>query len=164
MTRLASRQRRPRRRGRAVIAEEHAGHQRGMARREAGIGIDLPPRRKAVGVQDHQRPVGKGIGELPNAGRRMPSGAVIGGHPARLAAACQHRADVPDADKAHHPRTRIDTCNRQRSTPRRSERAMDHLHQRNTFLLDIVGEHPRRGLGGMSGQGSMAESRRRAAR
>ena len=49
-----------------MVTEEHAGHERGMARRKAGIGGDLPSRRKAVGMEDYQRPTGKRITELAN--------------------------------------------------------------------------------------------------
>ena len=139
-----------------MVAEDHAGDERWMACRKAGIGVDLPSRRKAVGMQDHQRPAGERIGELANTRRHMPGRAVIGGHPASLAAGCQYCADVADPDKAHHLRVRINARNRQRGAPRRRKRAMDRFDQRNAFLVDVVGKCPRRGFGGVRRMGPVA--------
>jgi hypothetical protein len=54
-----------------------------------------------------------------------------------------------DANKAHQPRARIDTRDRERGTTRRRQSAMDRLDQRDTFFIDIVGKCPRCGFGGV---------------
>ena len=127
-----------------------------MARRKAGIGGDLPSRRKTVGMQDHQWPAGKRIGELANPRRYMPGCTVIGGHPARLVSACQYGADIADPDKAHHAGVTINTRNRQCGPPGRRQRSMDRFDQWNAFFVDVVGKCPRRGVGGVCSMGPVA--------
>jgi len=139
-----------------MVTEEQAGDEGWMARRKAGIGGDLPSRRKAVGMEDHQRPAGKRISELANARRYMSGRAVIGGHPACLAPVCQYGADVADPDKAYHARVPIDARNCQCRPPGRRQRSMDRFDERNTFLVDVVVKRPRCGLRGVSGMRTVA--------
>ena len=57
----------------------------GMLRGEPGIGSEVPPAGQAVGVQDHQRIAGEVVGELADARRDVPDGAVVRHHVARPA-------------------------------------------------------------------------------
>src|SRR5262245_19428163 len=95
-----------------------------MARREAGIGREVPLRPEAVGMHYEERIVRPGYRELLQLAHLLPDRAVVRNEVATLSLAEDHASDVPDAGIADLAAPAVDLRDEHRGAARRAHRGV----------------------------------------